>query len=381
MESDKKLAEGQGLLAAVDLGSNSFRLLIGRIERSPMGEQIRPIDSLKESVRQAAGLQADGTLDMAARQRGFAALARFGERLRSFAPERVRAVGTNTLRVARNASAFLIPAQTALGFPIEVISGREEARLIYQGASHELPLDGQHRLVVDIGGGSTEIILGHNHDPVLFESVPIGCVSLTQRFFPDGKISESRMRRARLAARDALAPYALDYRDFGWDYTVGTSGTAKSLTQIAERAFGQSELNLATLENLCALLISAGNAFSPRIAGLRADRRPVLPGGLALMVAVFEEFGIRSLRYSSGALRQGVLYDILGRKAGHDMRRITAHGATMASTVSTPTASRRRPWPGVRPTVRHAQRGYPGTGVIFDRAPNCAGGDRVVYLA
>ncbi|MEZ5651375.1 MAG: Ppx/GppA phosphatase family protein [Burkholderiaceae bacterium] len=323
MESDDKPAEGQGLLAAVDLGSNSFRLLIGRIERAPMGEQIRPIDSLKEAVRQAAGLQADGTLDLAARRRGVAAMARFGERLRSFAPERVRAVGTNTLRVARNVSAFLVPAQTALGFPIEVISGREEARLIYLGASHALPLDGQHRLVVDIGGGSTELILGHNHDPILFESVPIGCVSLTQRFFPDGKISAAQLRRARLAARDALAPYALAYRDFGWDYTVGTSGTAKSLSQIAEREFGCAELDLGTLEKLGNLLAEAGNAFSPRIAGLRADRRPVLPGGLALMHAVFEEFGVKSIRYSDGALRQGVLYDILGRKVGHDMRRIT----------------------------------------------------------
>ena len=323
MESEDKHSQGHGLVAAVDLGSNSFRLLIGRIEQSPMGEQIRPLDSLKEGVRLAAGLQPDGQLDRAARQRGIAALARFGERLRSFEPERVRCVATNTLRVARNPSAFLVPGQTAIGFPIEVISGREEARLIYLGASHALPTDGQQRLIVDIGGGSTELILGHNHDPILFESVPIGCVSLTQRYFPDGKISAGRMRRARLAARDALAPYAVEYRDLGWEYTVGTSGTAKSLSQIAERAFGRPDLDLNILERLTELLVEAGNAFSPRIAGLRADRRPVLPGGLALMHAVFEEFGIGAMRYGSGALRQGVLYDILGRKAGHDMRRIT----------------------------------------------------------
>lgn len=340
MESANLSDDGAEVLAAVDLGSNSFRLLIGRVERSPMGEQIVPIDSLKESVRLAAGLQPDGQLDRAARTRGLAALARFGERLRSVAPERVRSVGTNTLRVARNATSFLVPAQTALGLPIEVISGREEARLIYLGASHALPLDGRHRLVVDIGGGSTEIILGHNHDPILFESVPIGCVSLTRRYFADGRITAGAMRQARLAARDALAPYALNYQDFGWEYAVGSSGTAKSLTQIAEREFGRPELDRDTLQRLTDLLVGAGNAFSQRIGGLRADRRPVLPGGLALMHAVFEEFGIQSMRYCTGALRQGVLYDVLGRKAGHDMRRITVERMALRYNVDTEHAQR-----------------------------------------
>ena len=323
MHSDKKIPSEQGLLAAVDLGSNSFRLLIGRIERSELGEQIRALDSLKVAVRLAAGLGPDNTLDTASRLRGLSALARFGERLRAFEPETVRAVATNSLRVAKNASAFLVPAQTALGFPIEVISGREEARLIYIGAAHALPLDSTHRLVVDIGGGSTELIIGKNDRPRLFESAPIGCVSLSMNFFRDGRVTTRSLEAARLAARDALAPYAEAYRRHGWQYAVGTSGTAKSLMQIAEDTLGERELTAPALETIGLLLAREGNIDNARLPGLRADRRPVLPGGLALMLAVFDEFGVSSMRYCNGALRQGALYDLLGRSSGHDMRAIT----------------------------------------------------------
>ena len=313
----------QGLLAAVDLGSNSFRLLIGRIDQTELGEQIRPIDAMKEPVRLGAGLRPDGTLDEAAQLRGMQALARFGERLRHFAPETVRAVATNALRVSSNANDFLGPAQAALGFPIEVISGREEARLIYLGAAHALPLDESDRLVLDIGGGSTELIIGNNDKPLLVESAPIGCVSLSREFFPDGDVTDEAIDHARLAARDALAPYAVAYRRHGWQYSVGTSGTAKSLTQIAEMAIGEPALTRDSLEEIAHLLAKSGSVDAARLNGLRADRRPVLPGGLALMMAVFDEFDVPSLRYCHGALRQGALYDLLGRSAGHDMRKIT----------------------------------------------------------
>ena len=308
-----------GMLAAVDLGSNSFRLLIGKIESTALGEHIRPIDTLKEPVRLAAGLAPDGYLDVEARQRGMAALARFGERLAHFEPEAVRAVATNALRVASNANAFLVPAQTALGFPIEIISGREEARMIYLGASHSLPRDQADRLVVDIGGGSTELIIGRDDEAKLVESAPIGCVSLSRQFFPDGKALE----KARVAARDALAPYAEAYRRHGWQYAAGTSGTAKSLAQISDTNFGSGHITGQSMSQIAEVLAREGDVNTSKIAGLRADRRPVLPGGLALMMAVFDEFGTDSMRYCDGALREGALYDLLGRSAGHDMRQIT----------------------------------------------------------
>lgn len=315
-------ADVPGLLAAVDLGSNSFRLLIGRVDRTGLGEQIRPIDALKEPVRLAAGLGPDGSLDAAARQRGLESLARFGERLRSFAPDAVRVVATSTLRVATNAHDFIESGEAALGFPISVISGREEARLIYLGAAHELALDGQDRLVIDIGGGSTECIIGRNYESQLLESAGVGCVTLTSRYFGDGAIDRKRMRNARYAAREVFAPYANMYRKHGWTYAVGTSGTAKALTQFAMQC-GDTELNIGHLETLAAVLAKAGHADLVRIDGLKADRRPVIAGGVATMLAAFDEFGIESMRYCPGALRQGALYDMLGRSAGDDMRRIT----------------------------------------------------------
>ncbi len=341
MAADNSRKAGhESLLAAVDLGSNSFRLLIGRVESSELGEQIRPLDTLKDPVRLGAGLAPDGYLDVAARARGMAALARFGERLRSFEPETVRAVATNALRVASNANAFLVPAQTALGFPIEVISGREEARLIYLGAAHSLPWDGVPRLVVDIGGGSTEIIIGRNDSPELVESAPIGCVSLSRQFFPNGKVTEKSLEQARLAARDAIAPYAEAYRQHGWQYAAGSSGTAKSLAQISDENFGSSQITVTSMRQIADVLAREGSVDTNKISGLHPDRRPVLPGGLALMMAVFDEFAIDRMRYCDGALREGALYDLLGRSAGHDMRTITVRQMAVRYNIDGPHAQR-----------------------------------------
>lgn len=311
------------LLAAVDLGSNSFRLLVGRVESSRLGPQIRVLDSLKQPVRLAAGLDPAGMLDAESQKRAVLALHRFGERLRSFSPDAVRAVATNTLRVARNARHVLATAEAALGFPIDVIAGREEARLIYIGAAHGLPADDADRLVVDIGGGSTECIIGAGHSPKLLESATVGCVSLTRRFFPDGAIDRESFAHAYYAARDVLAPTAAAYRNHGWSYAVGTSGTAKALMLIARSEFGFDRLTRDALSQLEYVLVKAGHADRLRIAGLRPDRRPVLAGGLALMSAVFDELCIDEMRYCDSALRQGVLYDLLGRDAGADTRAIT----------------------------------------------------------
>jgi exopolyphosphatase/guanosine-5'-triphosphate,3'-diphosphate pyrophosphatase len=311
------------LLAAVDLGSNSFRLVVGRVESTPLGDQIRPVDQLKETVRLAAGLGDGNTLSQAAQARAIDALRRFGERLRGFAPEHVRVVATNTFRVASDARAFLERAQGALGFQIEVIAGREEARLIYLGAAHALPVDGRRRLVVDIGGGSTECIVGTDYASELLESVPLGCVSLTRRFFPGGTVDRASFDAARWACRDAFAPIAARYRASGWRTAIGTSGTAKALWQIAQFDLGEPALDAQTLATLESMLLKAGHPDRLRLTALKPDRRPVLPGGLAMMSAAFEELGIGSMQYCDGALREGVLYDLLGRSAGADMREVT----------------------------------------------------------
>ncbi|HSN64397.1 MAG TPA: exopolyphosphatase [Azonexus sp.] len=307
-------------VAAVDLGSNSFRLQVGRV----VDDQIYTLDSLKESVRLASGLMADKRLDPASQARALEALRRFGERLGGLDKGAVRAVATNTLRVAKNADEFLPLAEEALGFPIEVIAGREEARLIYIGASHSLPTSAQKRLVVDIGGGSTEFIIGKRHDPLLMESLYMGCVSYTLRFFPDRKIDKKRLRDAQIAAAKEIELIAHDYRRMGWKEAIGSSGSARAIADILEmnrlNPNGDSGISRTGLDRLCSMLLKAGSAEALDIPGIKSDRLPVLPGGIAIMSAIFEELAIEHMSYADGALRLGVLYDLLGRFHHHDMR-------------------------------------------------------------
>ncbi|HEX5802632.1 MAG TPA: exopolyphosphatase [Azospira sp.] len=314
---------GYELIAAVDLGSNSFRLQVGRV----LDGQIYPLDAIKEPVRLASGLTAEKYLDAASQQRALQALSRFGERLRGFAPDAVRAVATNALRVAKNSLAFLPLAEQALGFPIEIIAGREEARLIYLGAVHSLPPAQHKRLVVDIGGGSTEFIIGRRIEPQLMESLFMGCVSYTLRFFPDGGVDRKRMREAQVAAAAEIQNIAHDYRRHGWREAVGSSGTARAIADLLElnklNPGNVAGVTREGLERLQSLLIKAGSAPALNLAGLRADRIPVLPGGIAIMSAVFDAFDLERMTYSDGALRLGVLYDLLGRFHHHDMRDVT----------------------------------------------------------
>lgn len=310
------------LIAAVDLGSNSFRLQVGRV----VANQIYPLDGLKESVRLAAGLTPDKRLDTAAQQRGVAALLRFAERLRDFDQGAVRAVATNTLRVAKNAEQFLEKAEAALGFPIEVIAGREEARLIYLGVAHTLANPQTRQLVVDIGGGSTEFIIGQNIDPIRLESLYMGCVSFSLRFFPDGRVDKRSFKEAELAARRELQTIVHAYREAGWDEAIGSSGTAKAIVDLLElNGFSDHGLTREGLEKLRNELLHAGEASRMKLQGLRADRIPVLPGGLAIMSAVFKEFGLERMAFSEGALRLGVLYDQLGRYHHDDLREATVN--------------------------------------------------------
>jgi len=314
------LADPVNTLAAVDLGSNSFHLAIGRV----VDGQIYPLDAVREVVRLGGGLGADKRIERATQARALEALARLAERLRGFPRGKVRAVGTNALRVAKNAPQFLREARQALGFPIEVISGREEARLIYLGVAHALTASAARRLVVDVGGGSTELIIGSGLEPQLTESLYMGCVSYSLKYFAEGRIDKARMKAAELAARQELAGMVRAYRAAGWDQAVASSGTARSLANmLRENGFAAGGLSREGLERLRSLLIKHEKADPERIPGLRPNRAPVLPGGLAIMSALFDELGLQAMEVSDAALRHGVLYDLLGRVEHRDMREAT----------------------------------------------------------
>lgn len=311
--------EQQPVLAAVDLGSNSFRLQIARVE----GEQLYMLDGLREPVRLAAGLTADNYLEEGAQQRALAALARFSERLRNLPPEAVRVVGTNSLRVAENAAEFIVKAEQALGFPIEVIYGREEARLIYVGVAHGLPQSDDNLLVMDIGGGSTEFIIGRGLNPIQLESLNMGCVSYSARYFPDGKITNRRMLQAELAARNELQAIVADYQG-KWQRAIGSSGTAKAIAEILElNGYSKNGITREGLDKLRAHMIQAGDIQQLNLLGVRTDRLPALAGGFAIMYAAFSELNIAQMQVALSALREGVLYDLWGRFHNNDMRDVT----------------------------------------------------------
>ncbi len=306
-------------IAAVDMGSNSFRLQVARVE----GEQLYMLDGLRESVRLAAGLTDDNYLDEAAQQRALDALGKFAERLRDLPPSAVRAVGTNSLRVAVNAPEFIERAEKVLGFPIEVIAGREEARLIYQGVAHGLPQTDDNLLVMDIGGGSTEFIIGHGLEPLKLESLYMGCVSYSSRFFPTGKITRRSLEKAELAARNELQIIVADYKGH-WQKALGSSGTAKAIGEILEmNGYSNSGITRDGLEKLRAHLLKAGDVKKLNLQGLREDRLPSLPGGFAIMYAAFCELNINQMQVALSALREGVLYDLWGRFHNNDMRDVT----------------------------------------------------------
>lgn len=309
------------LLAAVDLGSNSFRLSIGRVVQQEGNAQIYAVDRLKESVRLAAGLGSDNILDDESIERAITVLKRYGERLAGFPQHNVRAVATNTFRVARNVAKFLPQAEKALGFPIEVIAGHEEARLIFSGVANELPPSDDQRLVIDIGGGSTEIIIGKGYEPIRLASLYMGCVSFTRQFFADGCITAARMEQAQLAARRELESISKRYRKTGWKEAYGSSGTAKGIIAVLQDGgLVKKGITLDGMEKLKAMLIKEGKVNINSLPGLKASRAPVLAGGLAIMLAAFHELKIEIMQPGEGALRVGVLYDLLGRESKHDKR-------------------------------------------------------------
>ena len=310
----------QQTLAAVDLGSNSFHLQIARV----VNHQLYPLDSLKETVRLGAGVTADRKIEAKTAERAFNALRLFAERLRGLPHEAVRVVGTNALRVAKNAHAFVKEAEAILGYPIEVIAGREEARLIYIGVANSLPPSQHDRLVVDIGGGSTEFIIGHRLKPKVLDSLYMGCVSYSERYFPDGAMDKRSFKEAQLAASKELEQISTRFRKEGWKNAIGSSGTAKALgVLLQENGQTTDGISREGLEWLRDKAIKAGGFTSLSLPGVKGDRVPVLPGGLAIMLTIFEVLDIRHMSVADTALRDGVLYDLLGRTHHADIRDAT----------------------------------------------------------
>lgn len=305
-------------LAAVDLGSNSFRLEIGQLDHG----QIHRTEYLKETVRQGSGLDADRNLTSDAMQRGWDCLARFGERLSGFKQTEVRAVATQTLREARNRDVFLSRAREVLGFPIDVISGREEARLIYQGVAHMLPQSDERRLVVDIGGRSTELILGQHLTAQVMESYRVGSVAWSMKYFPNGQLTTSAFKTAEVAAKAVLDEAINTYHKDTWDVAYGSSGTMGAVADVLTAAgWPAATVTRDGLEWLVDKLIKSQHCDRVRLIGLKDDRRAVIGGGVSVLRAVFDLLSIDHLYPAQGALRHGALYDLLDREDGHsDLR-------------------------------------------------------------
>ncbi len=305
------------ILAAVDLGSNSFHMVVARYEHG----QLTIIDRLREMVRLAAGLDEQSLIRPDAAAKALACLRRFGQRLRDVNAANVRAVGTNTLRKAKNAAGFLADAEEALGHPIEVVSGREEARLVYLGAAHSLPEVGGRRLVIDIGGGSTELIVGEGLDAEELFSLYMGCVGITEKHFSSGKLSQKRWDKARLSVAMELEPVCEPLRKAGWDEVVGTSGTVRAvLSTLRSHGWSEEYITAEGLDRLVSEMRKSGRLDAPVLAALSADRVEVFAGGAVILQGLFAELGLQRMRVAGGALREGLLYDTLGRMTDEDAR-------------------------------------------------------------
>jgi len=308
------------VLAAVDLGSNSFHMVVARYNNG----QLVVIDRLREMVRLGAGLESDGRLNKDVAARALACLERFGQRLRDMRPDSVRVVGTNALRRARRKEAFIERAREALGHPIEIVSGIEEARLIYSGVSHTMPAGPGRRLVCDIGGGSTEIVIGEGHEPLEMESLQTGCVRVSEEFFTDGRLSQKRMQRARVAARQAIEPYQAAFRRRGFDEAVGSSGTVRAIGDtIRELDPSAVDIGADGLERVIHALSELEHIRDLKLNAITDDRKLSFAGGVAILAEVFEQLGIETMRVADGAMREGLLYDLLGRYTDEDARERT----------------------------------------------------------
>ncbi|MGW8193724.1 MAG: exopolyphosphatase [Desulforhopalus sp.] len=304
-------------LAAIDLGSNSFHLIVARIEDG----HVHILDRIKEMVRLGGGLDKNGRLTEEARIRALSCLDRFAERVQKLPQGNVAAVGTNTLRKAKNSRQFLQSASEVLGHPISIIGGKEEARLVYLGVSHSLVAEDGKRFVMDIGGGSTELIIGEGFEPLHLSSLEMGCVSMSRTFFRNGHLSKKNWEKAKIAAHMELRPVRRHFRQIGWVSATGASGTIRAAGSIV-KALGLETYHI-TLDSLYELrnrMIAAGHVKNLDFPGLDSDRQPVFAGGLAILIATFEALRIDTMQVSEGALREGLLYERLGRIRSEDTR-------------------------------------------------------------
>lgn len=325
--------------AAVDLGSNSFHLLVARRQH----RELRVLDRIRDMVQLGAGLDDQGQLDRSTRDRALECLARFGQRLRGIPESNIRAVGTQTLRRMHHSGAFLVVAETALGCPIEIIAGREEARLIYLGISQGVAGTHRRRLTIDIGGGSTEIVAGSGASAHLLESLQFGCVSVSKRYFPNGDLREACWRRAELAVREELQELRTRYIQFGWNQVIGSSGTIRAVAKICQiAAWSEKYITPEALDKLQQQLIEAEHDQNIDLQGLSERRRQVIAGGVAILRACFDALSITRMEVSPFALREGVLHDLLGRLEHRDPRAKTVKAFMLRFNVDVSQATRVR---------------------------------------
>ncbi len=312
-------------VAAIDLGSNSFHMIVARLEESGT---LSIIDRLRENVRLGGGLDKDGIINESAQKRAFECLETFAQRIRDLPQSAVRIAGTNTLRIAENSRAFVAAAEEILNHPVEIIAGREEARLIYLGVAHGLATKEGKRLVIDIGGGSTEFIVGRGMTPLRRESLYTGCVSSSKRFFDDGKITKKAMKAAETDAALTLFPQAADFKAGQWDEAIGCSGTIKAIANIVrEEGWCLNGISYKSLQKLRDALIEAKHIDKLTLAGLSDSRKPVIAGGLSVLLAIFKTLNIEQMQVSEQSMREGLLYDLVGRITHQDVRDATVEAA------------------------------------------------------
>ena len=305
------------IVAAVDLGSNSFHMIVSRLQEG----KLETVDRLKEMVRLASGLDKKNSLNEVTQLKALACLERFGQRLQDFPEGSVRAVGTNTLRMAKNSAEFLKKAETALGHPIHINSGIEEERLIYQGVAHSLESDAKLRLVMDIGGGSTEYIIGSGDQPQQKESLNMGCVTVSNAFFKDGVISKAAFNKAVLYAEQKLEPISLSYHNNCWNEAIGASGSLRSIQKVLQATgWSQNKITREGLDKLVEHITTQKHIDTLELPDLDPERIAIFPGGVAILYATFKSLDIQEMLVSDGALREGLIYDLLGRIYNYDIR-------------------------------------------------------------
>lgn len=308
------------IVAAVDLGSNSFHMIVCSLTNG----NLQILDRLKEMVRLASGLDKKNYLDAATQERALGCLERFGQRIGNFPPESVRVVGTSTLRQAKNSQAFLEKAEKALNHPIHIISGIEEARLIYQGVAHSLGSNANLRLVMDIGGGSTEYIIGSGDTAIIKESTPMGCVLVSNAYFKDGKLSKNAFTQATLFAEQQLEAIQKQFQRNNWDEAIGASGSLKAIDKVLQaKNWSNNGITQEGLGQLVAHINQCSHINELNLPELDPERLPVFPGGVAILHATFKSLGIQQMTVSDGALREGLIHDLLGRLYDHDIRSAT----------------------------------------------------------